>query len=140
MIFWELELMLFDISKYVAFAEIWVFSNIYGFLAVNSAPKWTKTVNFGCVWFELKFKILEDFSNAVFVLSETSSGQNFSKIEHNIWGSKQLPKNFEIFWKTKNFLKFTIINAVLMKISTAIYLNKVSHLAKASSVSHIARN
>ena len=34
------------IPKDAAFAEILVFSNIFGFLAVNWAPKWTETVNF----------------------------------------------------------------------------------------------
>ena len=67
--------------KDAVFAEVLVFSNIFGFPAVNWAPKWTKTVNFGCVSFELKFNILKDFTNTVFVLLETKSCQNFSNIE-----------------------------------------------------------
>ena len=60
--------MLFHIPKDVAFAEILVFSNIFGFPAVNWAPKWTNTVNFQCVQYKPDFKILKDFANNVFVL------------------------------------------------------------------------
>ena len=60
--------MLFHIPKDVAFAEILVFSNIFGFPAVNWAPKWTNTVNFQCVQYKPDFKILKDFPNNVFVL------------------------------------------------------------------------
>ena len=73
--------MLFDIPKDVVFAEILIFSNIFGFPAVNWAPKWTEILYFGCVSFELKFNTLKDFSNTVFVLLETTSGQSFSKTE-----------------------------------------------------------
>ena len=74
-------LTLFDITKDTAFAEILVFSNIFGFLVVYRTLKWTKTVNFECVPFEPKVKILKDFSNNVFVLLETTSGQNFNKVK-----------------------------------------------------------
>ena len=37
--------MLFDIPMDVGFPEILVLGNIFGFSAVNWAPKWTKTVN-----------------------------------------------------------------------------------------------
>ena len=43
------------------------------FWFVNWAPKWTKTVKFGCVAFEPKCKISIDISNTVFVLLETKS-------------------------------------------------------------------
>ena len=33
-------------------------------------PKWTKTVNFACVPFESKFKLLKEFSNTVSALLE----------------------------------------------------------------------
>ena len=72
--FWDMGLMLFDITKDAIFAEILVFSNIFGFSALDWVPKWNKTVNFGCFPFKLKFKILKDFSNTVFVLLETTSG------------------------------------------------------------------
>ena len=65
MIFWDLGLTLFDIPKDVVFAEILVFSNIFGFPAVKWAPKGTKTVNFVRVLFEPKCKILKNFSNGV---------------------------------------------------------------------------
>ena len=70
-------------------AKILVFSNIFGFPAVHQAPKWNKTVNFGCFPFKLKFKILKDFSNTDF-FSETTSGQSFRKIKQYlaVWESK----------------------------------------------------
>ena len=49
--FWDLGLTLFHIPKDVVFAEILVFCNIFGFPAVNWAPKWTKTLKFQCVPF-----------------------------------------------------------------------------------------
>ena len=79
--FWDLGLTLLIISKDEVFAEILVFSNIFGFLEVNCASKWTKTVNFGCIQFQPKFKILKDFSNIVFALLETTYGQSFSNIK-----------------------------------------------------------
>ena len=80
-IFWDLGLTLLIIPKDAAFAEILVFSNIFGFLAVNWAAKWTETVNFNCIPFETKFKILKDFSDTVFFLLETAYGQSFTKIK-----------------------------------------------------------
>ena len=80
--FWSLRLKLFDIAKDTVFAKILMFSNIFGFLPlVNWTPKWTKTVNFGCVLFDPKLKILKDFPNTVFVLMGTTSGQTFNKIK-----------------------------------------------------------
>ena len=73
--------MLFDIPKDVDFVKILVFRNIFGFPVVDCAPKWNKTVNFGCLPFTQKFKNLKDFLNTVFFLLETTSGQNFSKTE-----------------------------------------------------------
>ena len=70
--FWDLRLTLIDIPKDGVLTEILIFSNIFGFPGVNWLPKWTKTVSFGCVPFEPKFKILKDFSNIVFVLLEAS--------------------------------------------------------------------
>ena len=66
--FWDLGLTLFDIPTDAAFAEILIFSKIFGFPAVNGAPKWTKTVTFQWIPFEPNFKILKEFSNNVFVL------------------------------------------------------------------------
>ena len=42
--FWGLELMLFDITKDAVFAEIFIFSNIFGFPVVNWTPKWIKNL------------------------------------------------------------------------------------------------
>ena len=64
-----------------AFAEILDFSNIFGFPEVNWAAKWPKTVNFSCIPFEPKFRILKDFSSTVFFLLETTYGRIFSKIK-----------------------------------------------------------
>ena len=68
--FWDLGLTLFDIPKDVVFAEILVFRNIFGFPAINWAQKWNKTVNFGCLPYTRKFKILKDFLNSVFVVGD----------------------------------------------------------------------
>ena len=85
--FWDLVLTLFGISKDLVFAEILVFSIIFRFPALNWTLKCTKTVNVGCVPFEPKWTILKDFSITMFVLLETSSGQNFRR-SNNIWGSR----------------------------------------------------
>ena len=69
-----------------------MFSNIFGFPVVNWTPKWTKTVNFGCVLFDPKLKILKDFPNTVFVLMGTTSGQTFNKIKQYL-GLQKLKKN-----------------------------------------------
>ena len=53
--FWDLELMLFDISKGAGFPEFLVLSNIFGFSAANLALKLTKTVNLHV------FVLLEDY-------------------------------------------------------------------------------
>ena len=52
------------------FPEILGLSNIFGFSAVNWAPKLTKTVNFVCIPFEPKLKLLKDYSNTMFALLE----------------------------------------------------------------------
>ena len=68
------------IPKDAVFAEILVFSNIFGFPAVSWAPIWNKTVNFSCISFEPKFKILKYFSDTVFFLLQIASGQSLSKM------------------------------------------------------------
>ena len=75
--FWNLGFMLFDIPQDVVFAEILIFSSIFGFPVVNWAPKWTKTINIGRVPFEPKCKILKDFSNS------------FCLIGDNLWSKFQ---------------------------------------------------
>ena len=68
--FRDLGLTLFDIPKDTVFAEIMVLSNIFGFLTANWTPKWTKTVNFGCVSFEPKCEHLKEFSNSVYLTGD----------------------------------------------------------------------
>ena len=63
-------LTLLIIHKGAVFAEILGFSDIFGFSAVNWAPQKTKNVNYRCVPFEPKFKILKDFSNTVFLIGD----------------------------------------------------------------------
>ena len=48
--------------------KVLVFGNILGFLGENCAQKWTKIVNFGYVSFPLKYLILKDCPETVFVL------------------------------------------------------------------------
>ena len=104
----------FDIPKDVVFPEILVLSNVFGFLAVNWALKWTKTVNFGCIPFEPKFKILKDSSNTVFVLLEKylwSKSQQDRTIFEGVW--PKIPKKgpFHRCWiNRKNFEKFLLHN------------------------------
>ena len=68
--FWDLGLTVFDISKDAVFGEILVFSNIFGFPAVNKALKCIKTVNSVYVPFESKFKNLKDFLNSVYLVGD----------------------------------------------------------------------
>ena len=44
--------MLLIIPKDAVFAEILIFSNIFGLATVNCAPIWTETVNFNYIPFE----------------------------------------------------------------------------------------
>ena len=61
--------MLFDSNKdVVSGKKVLGFGSILGFLGVKWAQKWTKTVNFGYVLFQLKHLILKDCSETVFVL------------------------------------------------------------------------
>ena len=103
---WDPGVMLFDIPKDVVFAEILGFSNIFVFQAVNWTPKCTKTVKFGCIPFDPKCKIRNDFSKTLFLLLETSSGQNFRR-SNSICPKK--PKKGPIHWcwiDRKNFESF----------------------------------
>ena len=85
---------------------------------------------------------MKDFSNTEFVLLETTSGQNvsnFFNIWENIWDSKD-PKNpekrpFHGCCINPKIFDFTTTNAIMMKLTTDIYLSKVSHLAKSWGVS-----
>ena len=86
---------------------------------------WTKTVNFNCISFKPKFKILKDFSNTVFI-----SG-SFCKTKQYLGERAQaIPKrghfiDAESKQKTLKIFNFTTTYAILMKITADIYLNKV---------------
>ena len=43
--------------------------------------------------------------------------------------------NAESIWEILKIFKFTIINVILMKLSTDIYFNEIFHLAKDCGVS-----
>ena len=89
-----------------------------GFLAVNWAPKWTKTVNFGCVPFESKFKILKDFWNTAFVLLSYTS-DHFSEIEQYLreYSPKKLKKG-AISWMLYQEINFTLHNHISCTVET----------------------
>ena len=110
--------------KDAVFAEILVFSNNFGFPAVNWAQKWTKTVNFECVSFESNFEM-----------------ENVPARSNNIWENKgkKKPKrshlmNAESTQKALKILNFTTTYTIMMKLTADIYLNKVFHLAKSWDV------
>ena len=90
-----------------------------------------KIVNFGCLPFKLKFKILKNFTKTVFVLLETTSGQNLSKIEQHL-GSRgpKNPKKEPFHEKWINIKNFLIFNFTTTNATTNTYLMKVFHLAK----------
>ena len=64
---WDLALVSFDSPKDVVSAKILDFGNIFGFLGVNWAQKWTKTEKFGYVPSVLKHLILKHCSYIAFV-------------------------------------------------------------------------
>ena len=69
------------------------FPRNFGFPAVNWAPKWTKIVNFVCVPFGPKFRLLKDFLKAVLAL-----------MEDNLWPKLTTDKYFkEVFHLTKSW-------------------------------------
>ena len=133
--FWDLGHRLLIIPMDAAFAEILIFSNNFGFSSVNWAPKWTKTVNSSCIRFEPKFKILDTkifqtlcFSYWRLPMVKVSARSN------NIWGSKD--PNFakrghfmgtESIKQILKIFNFTTTYAILMKLTTDIYLNNVFH-------------
>ena len=86
---WNLVLVLLDIHKDVVSDKILVFGNILCFPGLNWAQKWTKTFNFGYVLSPLKHLILKDCLETVFLLRETTSGRDFSKLVPYL-GEKEL--------------------------------------------------
>ena len=74
-------------SKDAMFAEILIFSNIFVFLAVNWAQKWSETVNFSCIPFEPKFKIWRIFQTLCFFYRRLPMVKVPAR-SNNTWGSK----------------------------------------------------
>ena len=95
--FCDLGVTLFDIPKEVVLAEILVLSSIFDFPVVNWAPKWTRTVNFGCTTFQPKLNNLKDSSNIVFVL-----------LEDYLWSKFQLDRTIFGRVRAQNLQKETI--------------------------------
>ena len=103
-----------------------VFSYIFGFPAVNCAPKGTKIVNFQCVPFEPNFKVLKDFSNNGFVLLDYlwPKFQQDQEIFGGIRNQKGMTPDAESIPETLTIFSFTTTYAILMKLTTDIYLNE----------------
>ena len=105
---WDLVLVLFDSHKDLVFGKNFGF-NILGFLGVNWAQKWTRTINFGYIMFPLKQLILKDCSETAFVLWKMYLWSNFSKRESYL--REEWPKNspkapldcHENIWKFKTW-------------------------------------
>ena len=96
---WDLGLLSSDSPKDLVFGKNLFFGKIYCFPGVSQAQKQTKTENFGYVPLLLRDLILKHCSHNVFVLSWTTSGPNFNKIEP-VWGEKRPgnPKKGSISW------------------------------------------
>ena len=129
------------------FAEIFGFSNIFGFLTSGKlGPKMNQNCKIRCVSFEPKFKILKDFSNTVFVLFETGLDLLWSKFQQDqtIFGAVKAQKitkrghfmDAKLIQKTLKIFNFTTTYAILIKLTTDIYLKKVFHLGKSWGLSH----
>ena len=140
--FWDLRLTLFDIAKDTVFLELLVFSNIFGFPAIDWAQKWTKTVIFQCVPFDPNFKTLKNFSNNELALLDYlwSKFQQDQTIFWGIWAKNNLKMgrfmDAESIQETLKTFNFTTTDATLMKLTRDIYLNKAFHLAKSWGVIH----
>ena len=96
---WDLEFVSSDSPKDVVSAKSLVFGNVFFFLVVNWAQKWTKTLNFGYVPFVLKHLILKHCSHPVFALWWNTSGPNLNKFEPYL-GEKESrnPQKGPISW------------------------------------------
>ena len=86
-LFLEMGHTLLIIPKDAAFAEILVFSNIFGFLAVNWAPKWTETVNLRSFLLSQNSKFWRIFQTLCFSYWKLPMVK-VSARSNNIWGSK----------------------------------------------------
>ena len=72
--------LLFDSPKDLVFGEIWVFTNIFGFLGVNWPSKFTFDFtfkcNFGYIPLEPKWKVLKYSSTTAFLRLKTTLVKN----------------------------------------------------------------
>ena len=140
---WDLGLVLLDDHKNLVSWKILVFGNILGFLGVNWAQKWTKTVNFGYVSFPLKHFILKDCSETAFLLWETYLWLKFQQTRA-IFGrerAQKTPKRSHFMgaassWKQLKIYNLTTTNPILMKLTTIIYLHKTFNLEEDWVVTH----
>ena len=115
--FWDLGLTLFDNPKDLIFAEILVFSNFFA-----------------------KIQNVEGFFRHCVCLI----GENlWSKFQQGwtIFGGVRAPKrsyfmDAELIQKSLKIVNFTTTNAILITLTTGIYLNKIFHLAKSWGVTH----
>ena len=141
---WDLGLVLFDGHKDVVSRKIFGFWQ-YGFLGVNRAQKWTKTINFGYVSFLLKHLILKDCSETVFVLWKTYLWSKFQQTRVIFGGERaQKPPKRGHFMdaaspqKHLKIYNLTTTNTKLMKLITIMYLRKTINLAVDWGVTHRA--
>ena len=136
--------MLFNSNKDVVSGKILVSGDILGFPGINWVHKWTKTFNFGYVPFLVKHLILKDCLDTVFVLWETTSGRNFSKLVPYLGGKgSETPKKGGFMdaaspQKYLNIYNLTASNAKLMKLTTSMYLHKKLNLAEDWGATHRA--
>ena len=110
----------------IAFAEIFVFSNYFGFSAVNWAQKWTKTVNFECVSFEPNFEME----------NVPARSNNICENKGKINPKRSHLMNAESIQKILKIFNFTTTYTIMMKLTSDIYLDKVFHLVKSWGVIH----
>ena len=123
-----------------------VFGNILNFLGLNSAQKWTKTVNFGYVPFPLKEIIRKivhrlSFSNnrlpLVKILGESSpylgekGPRNPPKRSH-FMDAASPQKHLKVY-------NLTTSNVALVKLTTIMYLHNKFNLAEGWGVTHGVR-
>ena len=110
-----------------------VFGNILGFLGINWAHKWTKTMKFGYVPFPLKHLILKECSENVFVLRNTYLEQ--TRVIFRGERVQKPPKRGHFMdaalpQKHSKIYNLATTNATLMKLTTIMYLYKTFNLAE----------
>ena len=142
---WDLGLLSFDSPKVVVSGKILVFGNIFNFLGLNWAQKWTKTENFGCVPFVLKHTNFETlFLHCLFAMMDYLWSK-FQQIRA-LYGrerAKKPPKRAHFMaaalpQKHLKIYNFGTTNTMLMELTRIMYHQKIFHLAKIWGVAHRA--